>query len=250
MRIRSAVALLAVCVLSACSGVSNLFKAYEYEEEMYLALDGTATIYVNSSVAALNALRGSSFDTNPQVAPDRDAVRAFFSSPNAHVTRVTLSRRSNRRYVHVRLDVDNIEHLAETKPFAWSTYSFKRDGELYYYKQTVGQVSGTAVGDVGWKGSEIVGFRMHLPSKIVYHNAGPGNPSRGKDAHQGAVLLFSAETGELLAMMNASAITSARTAAVSGSRQTCSREKMRASSRSLAPGCKRARTWLQCLRFV
>jgi len=44
----------------------------------------------------------------------------------------------------------------------------------------------------------------------------PGNPAQGKDAHQGGVLLFSAETGELLAMMNASAITSIRTAAVSG----------------------------------
>ncbi|HET8782983.1 MAG TPA: ornithine cyclodeaminase family protein [Pyrinomonadaceae bacterium] len=44
----------------------------------------------------------------------------------------------------------------------------------------------------------------------------PGNPSQGKDAHQGAVLLFSAETGELLALMNASAITAIRTAAVSG----------------------------------
>ncbi|HUS12423.1 MAG TPA: ornithine cyclodeaminase family protein [Pyrinomonadaceae bacterium] len=44
----------------------------------------------------------------------------------------------------------------------------------------------------------------------------PGNPAKGKDAHQGAVLLFSAETGELLAMMNASAITAIRTAAVSG----------------------------------
>ncbi len=44
----------------------------------------------------------------------------------------------------------------------------------------------------------------------------PGNPAKGKDAHQGGVLLFSAETGELLAMMNASAITSIRTAAVSG----------------------------------
>ena len=44
----------------------------------------------------------------------------------------------------------------------------------------------------------------------------PGNPARGKDSHQGAVLLFSAETGELLAMMNASAITAIRTAAVSG----------------------------------
>jgi ornithine cyclodeaminase len=44
----------------------------------------------------------------------------------------------------------------------------------------------------------------------------PGNAARGKDAHQGGVLLFSAETGELLALMNASAITSIRTAAVSG----------------------------------
>jgi ornithine cyclodeaminase len=44
----------------------------------------------------------------------------------------------------------------------------------------------------------------------------PGNPAKGKDAHQGAVLLFSAETGELEAMMNASAITAIRTAAVSG----------------------------------
>jgi len=44
----------------------------------------------------------------------------------------------------------------------------------------------------------------------------PGNPPKGKDSHQGAVLLFSAETGELLGMMNASAITAIRTAAVSG----------------------------------
>ena len=37
----------------------------------------------------------------------------------------------------------------------------------------------------------------------------------GKDAHQGGVLLFSGETGELLALVNASAITEIRTAAVS-----------------------------------
>jgi ornithine cyclodeaminase len=44
----------------------------------------------------------------------------------------------------------------------------------------------------------------------------PRNPAKGLDSHQGAVLLFSAETGELQAMMNASAITAIRTAAVSG----------------------------------
>jgi ornithine cyclodeaminase len=43
-----------------------------------------------------------------------------------------------------------------------------------------------------------------------------GNPARGMDSHQGAVLLFSAETGELQAVVNASAVTAVRTAAVSG----------------------------------
>jgi ornithine cyclodeaminase/alanine dehydrogenase-like protein (mu-crystallin family) len=43
----------------------------------------------------------------------------------------------------------------------------------------------------------------------------PGNPSLGKDAHQGTVMLFSQDTGEPLALMNASQITAIRTAAVS-----------------------------------
>lgn len=44
----------------------------------------------------------------------------------------------------------------------------------------------------------------------------PGNPARGMDSHQGAVLLFGAETGELQAVVNASAVTAIRTAAASG----------------------------------
>jgi ornithine cyclodeaminase len=44
----------------------------------------------------------------------------------------------------------------------------------------------------------------------------PGNSAKGKDAHQGSVMLFSGDTGELLALINASAITAIRTAAVSG----------------------------------
>ena len=43
----------------------------------------------------------------------------------------------------------------------------------------------------------------------------PGNPARGLDTHLGAVLLHSGETGELLLVANASAITAIRTAAVS-----------------------------------
>lgn len=44
----------------------------------------------------------------------------------------------------------------------------------------------------------------------------PANRERGLDPHQGAVLLHDGETGELRALLNASAITEIRTAAVSG----------------------------------
>jgi ornithine cyclodeaminase/alanine dehydrogenase-like protein (mu-crystallin family) len=43
----------------------------------------------------------------------------------------------------------------------------------------------------------------------------PGNPARGLDTHQGGVLLSAADTGEPLALVNASALTEIRTAAVS-----------------------------------
>ncbi len=43
----------------------------------------------------------------------------------------------------------------------------------------------------------------------------PGNPSRGLDAHQGTVTLFDGETGAPSAILDASAITEIRTAAVS-----------------------------------
>jgi len=154
----------------ACAGAATLFRQYEYEEEVYLSLDGSATVYVNSSIPALNALRGTTFDTSPASRVDTDAVRAYYSSPRTRVIRVSQSRRNNRRFVHVRLDIDDVTRLGDAAPFAWSTYQFKREGDQFTYLQTVGAAAGKAVGNVGWNGSEIVAFRLHLPSKIRYHN--------------------------------------------------------------------------------
>jgi hypothetical protein len=180
MRTVAAIALLAALALTAASCGSGLFREYEYEEEIYLALDGSATIYVNASVPALNALRGSTFDPNPAADIDREAVRAFFTTAVTRVTRrPSLSRRNNRRYVHVRLDVDQISQLTQTKPFSWSTYTFAQDGNLFTYRQTIGAPAVAAAGAAGWDGTELVAFRVHQPSTIVYHNAGAGNPKRG-----------------------------------------------------------------------
>jgi hypothetical protein len=171
--------LLAAATTVACGGGPGVFQQYEYEEEVYLSLDGTATVYVNSSIAALDALRGASFDTRPTARVDRGAVRAYFSSPNTHVTRVSDSRRNGRRFVHVRLEVDEVGRLAEAAPFAWSSYRFERDGGLLVFRQTVGAAAGKDVGAVGWNGRELAAFRLHLPSKITYHNARPENLRRG-----------------------------------------------------------------------
>ena len=59
----------------------------------------------------------------------------------------------------------------------------------------------------------------------------PGNPSRGLDAHQGAVLLSNGETGKLEAVLDASAFTAIRTAAVSA---VATRALAREDARTLA----------------
>jgi hypothetical protein len=171
---------LAVLLLAAAIGCGRgLFRQYEYEEEMYLSLDGSATIYVNSSVPALNALRGASFDTRPDAPLDRAAVREYFTTPVTRVTRVNTSRRNNRRFAHLRLEVDDVRRLGEAPPFAWSSYQFSNAGDIVTYHQTVGGAAGKPVEDARWTGQEIVAFRLHIPSRIVFHNAGQGNPKRG-----------------------------------------------------------------------
>lgn len=86
-------------------------------------------------------------------------------------------------------------------------------GEVHQPLRTIVRPPGAA-GVLGLMPSYISGEQAAYGLKTVC--VFPGNPAKGKDAHQGAVLLFSAETGELLALMNASAITAIRTAAVSG----------------------------------
>jgi ornithine cyclodeaminase/alanine dehydrogenase-like protein (mu-crystallin family) len=77
----------------------------------------------------------------------------------------------------------------------------------------------------------------------------PDNPERGLDAHQGTVTLFDGETGETRAIMNASAITAIRTAAVSAvATRLLAREDARELG-ILGAGVQ-ARSHLEALRFV
>ena len=79
--------LVAVMLAMACN--ARFARQYEYEEQIYLDTDGSASIIVNSSIAALVALRAAPLNVDPAARVDRDAVRAFYSSPVTRVTRVS-----------------------------------------------------------------------------------------------------------------------------------------------------------------
>src|SRR5215471_4511152 len=77
----------------------------------------------------------------------------------------------------------------------------------------------------------------------------PGNAALGIDAHQGAVILFDGTTGELRAVVNASAITAIRTAAVSGlATRTLARKD--ASTLAIIGAGVQARTHLEAIACV
>jgi len=171
-------ALLAAAGIAACSG-GGLVKYYEYDEDVYLSVDGSATIYLNASIPALVNLRGLDLDTRPNASLDRAKVRGLFSTGVTRVTRVSRWRRFGRQFVQVRMAVDDISKLGSAAPFSWATYRVERRDGLVIYRQRLGESAGKPVGDVGWKGSELVAVRVHLPSRIRYHNAGPGNLKRG-----------------------------------------------------------------------
>jgi hypothetical protein len=67
--------------------------------------------------------------------------------------------------------VDDVRKLSQVAPFAWSRYRLDARGDAVDFQQLVGKATGRLVSNAGWDGSEIVAFRMHIPSEILFHNA-------------------------------------------------------------------------------
>jgi hypothetical protein len=165
-----ALAVLALLLLTSCARPFG--RQYEYEEEVYIGLDGSATVIVNTSMAALAALHGLDVALDPAVPVDRDRIRALYSSPVTTVTRVSRPwRRDGRRFVQIRLEVADLRRLSQAPPFAWAHYAFAQKGDVLEFVQELGPSVARNVGDVGWDGEELVAVRLHIPSRVTYHNA-------------------------------------------------------------------------------
>lgn len=177
MRLSFALVLLSVLTSLACDNVIS--RKYEYEEEVFLALDGSATVYVNASLPALVALRGFTLPLDPAARLDRMVVRDLYTTPVSQVASVTASRKEGRRYVHLRLTVPDIRRLHEAAPFAWSTYQYLEGDAHVEFTQVMGAAAGQEVGNVGWEGDELIAVRLHLPSVVDFHNSPSRRVERG-----------------------------------------------------------------------
>ena len=184
------VALVLAAAAAACGG--GLFgKVYEYEEDVYVSLDGSAEVIINASIPALVTLRGIDLPLDPAARLDRDQIRDAYTSPFSEVTRVSRPwRRQGRRFVQVRLRVPDIRKLTGAPPFSWSTYELAETDGVVVYRQ---RIAGSAMRpgtlqNVGWTGGELVAFRLHLPSRIVYHNARDLETNETSDIARGNIL--------------------------------------------------------------
>ena len=175
--------------MSACSG--SLLRQYQYEEQIYLTVRGAATVIVDASIPALVALRGIKLDPSATARIDQEDVRRAFEAQGCHVVRVGQPwRREGRRFVQVRMETDDVRTLDQCGVFAWSAYVFEHDDAGIRFQQKIGEATPGDPGHVNWDGSELVAFKFHMPSKIVWHNLRKLKDKTAGDVERGNILTW------------------------------------------------------------
>ncbi len=111
---------------------SPFSRQYEYEEQLYLGVDGSARTIIDASIPALVALRNLPLDPSSRTPIDRDQVRRLFAVAGCSDVRVGQPWvRKGRRFVQVSVSTRDVEQFAACGPLAWSTYRFERDGSTH-----------------------------------------------------------------------------------------------------------------------
>lgn len=193
LRTRLAAAALVISV-AACGG-TGFGRQYEYDEQLYLQADGSAAVVLNASIPALIALRGLALDPNPRARIDRNRVRELVAEPGLEITRVSRTwRRSGRQFIQIRAEIDDVQKLRATKLFGWSTYEVRtshENGRDYRnYKQVVGAPAGAPPQNAGWDGTELVSFKLHLPSRVDWHNVRDIDTNETRSVERGNILTW------------------------------------------------------------
>jgi hypothetical protein len=201
----AAVAIVVAALVGACSGggsISPLGVEYEYEEDLTIALDGSATLVVNASIPALALLRGLPLNTELSARGDllKNQIRDLYASEFTRVGRIGNWTRHGRRYVGIHLTVSDVRALPKVAPFAWARYELREDGEQAVFRHTLSKPAAPsgALAKAGLTGNEIVAFRLHLPARIRHHNSHYLDRPDSRPASRGNILTWEQRLGQRL----------------------------------------------------
>jgi hypothetical protein len=197
------VAIMLAAFAGACNGPRGpLGPAYEYEEDLTLRLDGSATLVVNASIPALVALRGLPLNPDPRARGDelKKQIQNLYTSPSTTVGRINTWTRQGRRFAGIHLTVTDIRSLAQTAPFSWARIELRENGSQVVFRQTLSkpQSPSDVLAKAGLTGSEVVAFRLHLPARIRFQNSHYLDRPESRPASRGNILTWEQRLGQRL----------------------------------------------------
>ena len=197
------VAIMLAAFAGACNGPRGpLGPQYEYEEDLRLRLDGSATLVVNASIPALVALRGLPLNPDPRARGDelKKQVQNLYASPYTKVGRIATWTRQGRRFVGIHLAVSDIRSLPHAAPFSWARTELRAEGEQVVFRQTLSKPPAPpdALARAGLTGNEVVAFRLHLPARIRFQNSHYLDRPESRPASRGNILTWEQRLGQRL----------------------------------------------------
>jgi hypothetical protein len=199
----AAVAIILAALVTACNGsgpLGALGTEYEYEEDLKIGLDGSATLVVNASIPALVVLRGLPLNTELKTRGDQltKQLQDLYASPFTRVGRISNWTRHGRRYVGIHLVVSDVRELPKLGPFSWAKYELREDGEQVVFRQTLSKpvAAEDALARAKFTGDEIVAFRLHLPARIRFQNSHYLDRPDSRPASRGNILTWEQRLGQ------------------------------------------------------
>lgn len=136
--------------------------SYEYEEEVYLAIDGSGRIRVSGSTAILRAL-GELEGGGPE------GLRAHFEGEGLDVVSVRETERDGRAFLHLRGRFEDWNELCRAKAFQ------DRGCDIAHENGEIALVTTLPAPEVdlppGVEPDALVALRFHLPSPVHEHDA-------------------------------------------------------------------------------
>lgn len=189
--VRAFAAAAILLTLAACSG-RGFGRQYEYDQQLYLRADGSASVVVNASIQALMELHGLKLDPAPRARIDRGEIRELVSEPGLEISRVSRPwRRAGRQFIQIRAEIDDVRRLSATSLFKGGEYSLTDNADgTRTYRQTLGAPIRSGLANTGWDGSELIAVKLHLPSRITFHNVRALDTNEVGKAERGNILTW------------------------------------------------------------